>query len=102
MRADCAFGRMVRKFGDTFIVYDHDNGVIGEADPGFKSRAATARLGVGWTSTLHGSPCAGALCCVVLNARVLIEQSQTAALVGCKSPRKWVTSTPPWQGRSAP
>jgi hypothetical protein len=35
MRADCAWGRMVRKLGDKFIIYDRDNKVIGEADPGF-------------------------------------------------------------------
>jgi hypothetical protein len=34
MRSDCAWGRMVRKLGDRFIVYDLDN--IGEAEPGFK------------------------------------------------------------------
>jgi hypothetical protein len=27
---------MVRKLADKFIIYDHDNNVIGEADPGFK------------------------------------------------------------------
>jgi hypothetical protein len=27
---------MVRKLGDRFIVYDHENHVIGEADPGFR------------------------------------------------------------------
>jgi len=27
---------MARKLGDRFIVYDHDNHVIGEVDPGFR------------------------------------------------------------------
>ena len=36
LRADCAWGRLVRKLGDKYIVYDHDNKVIGEADPGFR------------------------------------------------------------------
>jgi hypothetical protein len=36
LRADRAWGRTVRKLGDKFIIYDHDNNVIGEADPGFK------------------------------------------------------------------
>ena len=36
LRSECAWGRMVRKLGDKFIIYDHDNNVIGEADPGFK------------------------------------------------------------------
>jgi hypothetical protein len=34
--SDCAWGHMVRKLGDKFIIYDLDNKVIGEAEPGFK------------------------------------------------------------------
>ena len=40
MCEDCAWGRMVRKLGDRFLVYDHDNNVIGEAEPAFKLRVA--------------------------------------------------------------
>jgi hypothetical protein len=36
MRVDCAWGRHVRKLGDKYLVYDLDNNVIGEAEPGFK------------------------------------------------------------------
>ena len=36
LRADCAWGRLVRKLGDKYIVYDQDNKVLGEAEPGFK------------------------------------------------------------------
>jgi hypothetical protein len=37
MRVECAVwsNRQVRKLGDRFIVYDGDNRVIGDADPGF-------------------------------------------------------------------
>jgi hypothetical protein len=36
LRAHCAWGRLVRKLGDKYIVYDANNNVIGEADPGFR------------------------------------------------------------------
>jgi len=36
LRSECAWGRMVRKLGDKFIIYDKDNNVISEADPGFR------------------------------------------------------------------
>jgi hypothetical protein len=35
LRSECAFGRWVRKLGDRFIIYDMDNNVVGEAEPGF-------------------------------------------------------------------
>jgi hypothetical protein len=35
-RFDCTPTCFVRKLGDKYVVYDFDNKVIGEADPGFK------------------------------------------------------------------
>ena len=36
LRTDCAWGRLVRKLGDKYIVYDQDNKIVGEAEHGFK------------------------------------------------------------------
>ena len=83
MRADCAWARMVRKPGDRFIVYDHDNHVISDANPDFKptpkdclahcelgqgtnplpresaTRSVASRGGAHWfrKDTIAGAPC---------------------------------------------
>jgi hypothetical protein len=49
-----------------------------------RARALIILAGIGWTHIVQRSPYAGALCCAVLNARVLIERAQTVALVGRK------------------
>jgi hypothetical protein len=36
LRSECPFLRSIRKLGDCFLIYDLDDNVVGEAEPGFE------------------------------------------------------------------